>query len=231
MRLNSTFVFVNFVLENNIKMNQYKETFETWNKVAQRYQDKFMDLELYNESYDAFCNSINKKNPTLLELGCGPGNITKYLLNKRPDFIIDAVDVATNMIALAQQNIPNASFKVMDVREINTIQKQYDAIVCGFCIPYLSQSDVSKLMADSHQLLVNKGILYWSFVAGDYNNSGYQQSSSGDRTYFYYHNLEYIIENLENQRFTINNVLTVNYPKNEHENEKHTVIIAKKNEL
>jgi ubiquinone/menaquinone biosynthesis C-methylase UbiE len=212
-------------------MDRYQETFNTWNKVAQLYQDKFMDLDLYNETYDVFCDSIDLKNPTILELGCGPGNITKYLLHKRPDSIIEAIDIAPNMIQLAKQNIPKAHFQVMDVREIDTIQKQFNAIVCGFCIPYLSQSDVSKLIADCYQLLANSGIFYLSFVVGDYNNSGYQKGSSGDRTYFYYHNLENIIETLEIQGFTIHNVLTVKYPKNDNTEEKHTVIILKKNEL
>ncbi|WP_309641566.1 class I SAM-dependent methyltransferase [Flavobacterium sp.] len=209
-------------------MDRYKETFETWNKVAQLYQDKFMDLDLYNESYDLFCNAIDFKNPSVLELGCGPGNITKYLLNKKPDFIIDAIDVAPNMIQLAQQNIPYAHFTVMDVREINTIQKQFNAIMCGFCIPYLSESDVSKLIVDCHQLLMNDGIIYISFVAGDYSDSGYQKGSSGDRTYFYFHDLENTINTLEKQGFTINNLIHVKYSKNDTIEETHTVLIAKK---
>lgn len=31
----------------------YQETFETWNKIAGLYEEKFMDLDLYNQSYDA----------------------------------------------------------------------------------------------------------------------------------------------------------------------------------
>lgn len=61
--------------------NRYKETFETWNKGASMYQDKFMDLDLYNENYDFFCDSLNKPNSKILEIGCGPGNITKYILS------------------------------------------------------------------------------------------------------------------------------------------------------
>lgn len=33
-------------------MDKYKETFETWNNVASMYHDKFMDLDLYNDTYD-----------------------------------------------------------------------------------------------------------------------------------------------------------------------------------
>ena len=31
-------------------MDKYQETAQTWNKAAKRYQEIFMDLELYNDS-------------------------------------------------------------------------------------------------------------------------------------------------------------------------------------
>ena len=75
-------------------MDNYKETFETWNKITTLYQNKFMDLDLYNDTYDSFCNSLSKENSSILEIGCGPGNITKYLLEQRPDLLILGIDVA-----------------------------------------------------------------------------------------------------------------------------------------
>src|SRR5690606_1929583 len=98
-------------------MNPNQETFDTWNKVAEIYQDKFMDMDFYNESYDFFCDSIPKSNAKLLEIGCGPGNITRYLLSKRADFEIFGIDIAPNMIELAKQNNPTAKFEIMDTRE------------------------------------------------------------------------------------------------------------------
>ena len=59
-------------------MDKYKITFETWDKVAAAYQDKFMDLNLYDDTYDIFCCYISKLNPGILEIGCGPGG-TLYL--------------------------------------------------------------------------------------------------------------------------------------------------------
>jgi len=65
-------------------MHRYKETFKTWNQIAHLYQEQFMDLDLYNNSYDIFCNLL-KKQPTILEIGCGPGNIPRYIISKIQD--------------------------------------------------------------------------------------------------------------------------------------------------
>jgi 16S rRNA A1518/A1519 N6-dimethyltransferase RsmA/KsgA/DIM1 with predicted DNA glycosylase/AP lyase activity len=61
-------------------MDSYQETFETWDKVALLYQEKFMNLDIYNGTYDFFCNLFSMTKPRVLEIGCGPGNITKYIL-------------------------------------------------------------------------------------------------------------------------------------------------------
>ena len=210
------------------KMDKYKETFETWNKIASLYEEKFMYLKLYNESYDFICNSIPKANAKLLEIGCGPGNITKYLLSKRPDFDIYGIDIAPNMIDLAQKNNPTARFGVMDTRQINELDSTYDGIVCGFCIPYLSQTDCSKFISDCYELLNENGLIYISFVEGDPNKSDFQVGSSGDRSYFYYHNLEDLKNELSSNKFDEINVFHVEYHRSESQVEVHTIVTAKK---
>ena len=209
-------------------MNPREETLATWNKVASLYQDKFMDLDFYNESYDAICNLIPQENAKLLEIGCGPGNITKYLLSKRPDFSILGIDFSSNMIDLAQQNNPTARFKVMDSRDINQLQTKFDGIICGFCIPYLSAAECKKLISDCSYLLNDNGLLYVSFVEGDAEKSGFQTGSSGDRTYFYYHNLGKLKNQLESNRFDSIGEFHVNYPRPSSETEIHTLLISRK---
>ncbi|MES2617343.1 MAG: class I SAM-dependent methyltransferase [Bacteroidota bacterium] len=208
--------------------DRYTETFKTWNKVALLYQDKFMDLDLYNDTYDFICNTITKNKAKLLEIGCGPGNITKYLLSKRPDFDIFGIDIAPNMIALAKVNNPTASFGVMDSRSIHEISSTYDGIICGFCLPYLSQHDSQKLIADSYNLLNENGLLYISFVEGDPNKSDYQTASSGDRTYFYFYNLDDLSAQLQKNNFENIKVFKVAYKKAENEFDTHTILTANK---
>jgi ubiquinone/menaquinone biosynthesis C-methylase UbiE len=210
-------------------MNKYKETFETWNKVASLYQEKFMDLDLYNKTYDYLCNTLIP-NAKILEIGCGPGNITKYLLNKRPDLHIHGIDIAPNMIELARVNNPKAHFDVMDTRDIEQFETTFDSIICGFCLPYLSSADSEKLLSDSYRLLNENGILYLSFVEGDPAQSGFKTGSTGDRSYFYYHSLETLQSLLIQNNFEDLDTFKIGYPRPQMEDEIHTILIVKKNE-
>ena len=209
-------------------MDKYQETFQTWNKIAEIYHDKFMNLNLYNDTYDIFLDLIPKTKPSVLEIGCGPGNITKYLLTKNSNLKIKGIDISENMVELAARNNPSAEFEIMDSREINRINDKFDAVVCGFCIPYLSKSDCVKLITDCNDLLNSSGILYISFVAGDYENSGFISGSTGDKTYFYYHNLDNIEKELKANFFETKKLLHKNYKKADGTEEIHTVIIAEK---
>ena len=138
-------------------MNQttdiYKETLATWNKVAALYQEKFMHIDLYNATYDIFCTSITMPDAKILEIGCGPGNVTKYISGKCPQWDVLAIDAAENMVELAKQNNPSSNFLVLDARDINTLGDKYDGVISGFCLPYLSASDTEKLINDSFNLL------------------------------------------------------------------------------
>lgn len=209
-------------------MDRYKETFDTWDKIAPLYQDKFMDLDLYNESYDFICNSINKDKAKILEIGCGPGNITKYLLSTRPDFDIFGIDIAPKMIELARRNNPTASFAIMDSRHISNLKTKYEGIVCGFCLPYLSQTDSIKLIIDCYNLLNEGGLVYLSFVEGDPKKSDFQVGSSGDRVFFYYHNLSDLTKQLTENHFEKIKAFKVEYKKSKNEKDIHTILTAKK---
>ena len=209
-------------------MDKYQETFETWNKIANLYEDKFMSLSLYNDTYDFFCNTLTQEQINVFEIGCGPGNITKYLQSKKPSLKITGIDIAPKMIELAKANNPSANFEVMDTRELSSLDQKFDAIMCGFCLPYLSKEDCSKLIIDSAKILLNNGILYLSFVPGNPSQSGFISGSTGDRTYFYYHTLEDIKNQLFINNFEIIKLFEVKYPKGE-DVEIHTTIIAKKN--
>jgi len=208
-------------------MDKYRTTFETWNKIAQLYQDKFMDLDLYDDTYDFFCTLVGESASSLLEIGCGPGNVTKYLRAKLPKIKIHGIDVAPKMIELAKGNNPSASFEVMDAREIHLLEAKYDAIFCGFCLPYLSKEDIAKLISDASELLSVEGYMYLSCIEGAYEASAFQTGSSGDQAFVYYHDEEQLQVVLEMNCFEVTKVYRKIYERGEDE-EVHLILLAQK---
>ena len=188
-----------------------------------------MDLTLYNESYDAFCLLLEKKDATILELGCGPGNITKYLLNKRPDYKIHATDAAPSMLLLAKKNNPTATFEVLDCRNIRVLKNKFDAIVCGFCLPYLSETDGIQLIKDGYHLLHHDGLIYISIIEGDYGQSKLETSSDGQHSMFvHYYSEAFMTRIFEANQFSIEKIIRIPYARGHGEESVHLVFIGKK---
>lgn len=209
-----------------MKKEDYQQTINTWNSLADLYEAKFMELDFYNHSYDNFCELITDNEANILEIGCGPGNITKYILSKNPSWQWLGTDVSENMIKHARINIPQASFQVLDARNINEIKNTFHGIVCGFCIPFLSETDVATFITHCSQLLNPKGVLYLSFVSDQEGTSGYKQGSTGQRVYFNYHAFSTITNLLSKARFNVIKQYQIAYPKNDNETENHTVLLA-----
>ena len=219
-------------------MNPYEVTFRTWNSIAAAYQEKFMALRLYDDTYDLFCSEIKAPAARILEIGCGPGNITGYLLKKHPEYRITGIDVAPAMIELAKQNNPGAAFIMMDCRELDRLQaiataaaqpvpSRYDALLCGFCLPYLSKEDTEKLLADGSRLLEPGGLLYISAISGDYANSGFETSSDGQNKAFVYYYDEQLLQHLlEKGGFRVLHTIRKPYPGKEGKTDTHLVLIA-----
>lgn len=202
-------------MEKHIK--SAKEIFE---KHADLYQDRFMDVSAYSEGLE-FLSKLLHVNAEVLELACGPGNVTRFLLEQRPDLRIYGTDISPRMVELARHNNPTARFDVLDCREINNLNRKFQALVCGFCLPYLNPTEVEQLMDDIHETLVPKGILYLSAIHNDPKNSGVQTNSAGDKTMMYYYLGDQLIRGLTNRGFRTLNQYMV--PRGE---EQDVVIIA-----
>ena len=209
-------------------MDKNQNAVSVFDKMAQSYQSKFMDVSMYHDSFDVFCDNIEKENAHVLELACGPGNITQYLLYKRPDLHILGTDLAPNMIELAKINNPTATFRVFDCREINSLTQIYDAVMCGFCFPYLSKEEVIKLIKDiSHQLQIG-GVLYISTMEDDYSNSTFKKGSGGDEIFMHYHEANYLKQTLRDNGLYVVHMQRKKYPSADGTITTDLILVAKK---
>jgi cyclopropane fatty-acyl-phospholipid synthase-like methyltransferase len=175
-----------------------------FNKHASYYMERFMDVSMYAKSFDFLLSSIQKENGEVLEIASGPGNITKHLLDKKPDLIFDATDLSENMISLAKQNNPSANCFLLDARDIKSLNKKYDVVIAGFAFPYLNLEEVSQFIADAASMLNEQGLLYISTMEKDYEKSGLVTGSKGDELMMYFYTEKILAEILSKHNLKIN---------------------------
>ena len=166
----------------------------------------------------------------MLEVGCGPGNITRYILSKRSDLKVLATDMAEKMIELARKNNPSAECIILDARLIKTIKRQFDGIISGFCVPYLNKEEVVKFFQDGYELLTPGGIFYFSAVEGDYSKSDFQTGSTGDRVFMHYYDEGFFSSQLRSSGFEHPEVFRKPYPGKDGSTQIHLVLICRRPE-
>lgn len=184
-------------------MNKNEQAVAVFDKNAQLYEEKYMDISLYSNTLDRLCDHVEVANARVLDVACGPGNITKYLLDKRPDFQVLGTDLSPKMLELAQKNNPNATFQLLDAKDILSLNQKFDVIVAGFLLPYLSKTEALRFIKNANKMLNDNGVLYLSCMEDDYKKSAYQTSkATGDKLYSYRHQVDYLILELIYQGFS-----------------------------
>ena len=184
-------------------MDYNLQSVNTFNRAAERYQEKYMDLSLYIETFSPFVKALIRDDAHVLELACGPGNITRYLLTQKPELTILATDLAPNMLSLAKKNNPKVEVMLLDSRDLQRLERRFDAIMCGFCLPYLNHEEAIKLINDAAEKLNPNGVLYLSTMEGDETAPQQHISSDGDHMYTYLHQGQVLTDALEAVGFSL----------------------------
>lgn len=171
-----------------------------------------MDVSAYHPSLDRFL-ALLPTGAEVLELACGPGNVTRYLLQQRPDLRILGTDLAPTMLELARASNPAATFQLLDQRAIPTLQRSFHGIVCAFGLPYLDAQEAADLIRDAAQALHPGGALYLSTMEDDPARSGFVTPSTGhgEAAWIQYHRGDALVDALERNGFRLlerSNVIT-----------------------
>ena len=158
----------------------------TFDRLAQTYAQKYLALDTYDAYYREFCSHLPRQGATVLDAACGPGNVSAFLVRERPDLQVLGIDLAPNMVRLAQAHVPSASFLVHDCRHLVDLDRAFDGIAYAFGLNYLNLEDAEQFFRSLGKVLAPNGVLYLSAMLGPRERSGLQTSSSGDQIYVHY---------------------------------------------
>lgn len=138
---------------------------EFYNKHAEGFASKIATKTLYNTSYSHLL-SIARLQNSILDLACGPANVTEFIVSKNTNIEVTCVDFAPNMIEIARSKFPNADFYISDITNLEIPQKQYDIIVCAFGLPYVQKNKISLFTNSILPYTHNASTIYISCMQG-----------------------------------------------------------------
>jgi ubiquinone/menaquinone biosynthesis C-methylase UbiE len=208
----------------NLDQNQM-DTIKSYNNTANNFNDKIGSLKNYHNTYE-FIVKLLKDNDNILDLACGPAQISKYIKN-RINVNITGVDLSEEMIIIANKNIPDGKFikdSIITFRE----NMEFDLIIIGFGIPYLNENQIIECIKNCEIMLKKKSNIYISFMEG--YREGYEKTSVGgeNKFYVYYHKKEKIIGILKENGIKIIMEYELDYKEMDGRITKDVILIGEK---
>ncbi len=135
---------------------------------AQAYADKcfyeLYDKPLDKKLYDLFFERVLNKG-FVLEIGCGPGEISNYLKMKGIDVV--GIDISEKMIEIARQLNPFIDFRTGDVFDLQFEDCSVAGIVAPYLIVNFELEDIPEAFSEIHRVLVKNGQFLLSFHSGN----------------------------------------------------------------
>jgi len=204
---------------------EQEQTIKAYNNSAKEFMQKIGILSNYNDTYDYLIQHLNE-NDNVLDLACGPAQISKYIKEK-VNVNITGVDLSREMLQLAKNNVPDGIF-IEDSIITFTGNFIYDAVIIGFGIPYLRSAQVIECIKNSISLVKTTGYLYLSFMHG--NKEGFEKTSFGgdNNFYIFHHDKEDIKNILQENGMKIEKEYIIDYKETDGSVTKDIILIGKK---
>jgi ubiquinone/menaquinone biosynthesis C-methylase UbiE len=95
----------------------------------------------YWEDVEKLCSFLIPENSTVLEIGCGTGDLLAYI-NARKKV---GIDYSRNMIGIAKKKYPGINFMAMEAGNLN-FKEKFDYVILSNLIGYLE--DIQKVFAE-----------------------------------------------------------------------------------
>jgi ubiquinone/menaquinone biosynthesis C-methylase UbiE len=204
-------------------MQNEKDIIDCYNKTAKNYAAEFID-ELNKKHFDrlllqAFA-AENSDKGKLIDLGCGPGQTTKYLWECGLTNSI-GTDLSPEMIKVAKTINPQLDFETADMLALNYPDNAFGSALAFYAIVHFDYEQVKTAFKEIKRVLVPNAQFLFSFHVGTdiiHLDSFLEQQVNID---FYFLETAKIIELLTETSFSLIDVVERQpYKGAEHESKR-----------
>lgn len=142
-----------------------------YNRTAGNYADKFLD-ELSHKPFDrmlikAFA-SENCHKGRLIDLGCGPGQVTKFVYECGLKEIT-GIDISSAMISIAKEINPLMQFEVANILQLPFPDRTFGSAIAFYSLIHFDYNELKQALKEIKRVLVQDGELLMSFHIGNNN--------------------------------------------------------------
>lgn len=132
-------------MENNYWNDSY------WKKYLETHKDEKLDFlsDIWLEKYDNILKGITKGNA--LDLGCGLGQYTKYLIDK--GFNVLSADISGEALQKLKENIPEANIRRLDMsKPLPFDNNSFELVFANLSIHYFDEETTINLLKEIRRI-------------------------------------------------------------------------------
>jgi SAM-dependent methyltransferase len=145
-----------------------EETRKGYDRVAEEYARRIYDelrhKPLDRERLDRFASDVRGQGP-VCDLGCGPGQVARYLHDRGAD--ASGLDLSPGMIAIARRLNPGVVFQVGDLRALPFGSGTHAGLAAFYSIIHVPRGEVVDALREMGRVLRPGGRLLLAFHTGD----------------------------------------------------------------
>ncbi len=130
---------------------------ETYNRIAEDWVLDHNDDDWWQAGTNHFLSLLSNE-ASVLDVGCGGGIKTQYISAKGHD--VTGIDFSEKMISIAQRENPKVEFAVVDMYDIDKIEKNYDGIFVQAALLHIPKTRALEVLTKMKDKLNKDGLLY-----------------------------------------------------------------------
>lgn len=141
-------------------MSEIQRKFDAISKKYDEQRKKFIPCfeDFYGVSVSVA--SLDKENPSILDIGAGTGLLSAFLMERYPEASFTLVDISEKMLDMAKdrfRNNSNIKYITANYSEFDFAEK-YDMVVSALSIHHLEDEEKKEIYKKSYSVLKENGI-------------------------------------------------------------------------
>lgn len=193
----------------------------TYNKVAEKYTDQYFSDKTDIPLIDKFLSFLPKK-ATILDVGCGPGQHTNYMIEK--GFNVEGIDLSKEMIRIAKKKVPEGIFSIKDIRNLSFSDNSFDGLLAAYSLIHIPTKELHLTLRGFYRVLKPKGYMLLIVQKGKSDQIVDEPLKEGEKTFINFFTKKRLSNYLSDVGFSI--VDMIEKPSSDPDDLSDTVIYA-----